>query len=217
MMITIYSSFTQGKPLRGSGNIKEITYTKGGYDRLNVLDFEGKIDVQIGKKHNVQISIDDNIANLVEFELDESEKELTIRIKENKNGRLYLEDVNATILITMPKASVIKHRGNSNMNVFGIVGRNFRMDQQGNGDVRLFGNVDDLDISKLGNGGVFAEKLICKTANINSIGNGNVKIDASDSFFAKGAGNGDVIQVGKGNSKAFSTIIGNGDIIKKSN
>jgi hypothetical protein len=217
IMIAISSAFTQGKPLRGSGNIKELTYTKGGFDKLNVLDFEGKITVKIGKPHNVQIKIDDNIAELVEFSLDEAENELTIRVKNNKNGRLYLEDINSHILIMMPEASVIKHRGNSNMSVEGLIGRYFRMDQQGNGDVRLFGSIDELDISKLGNGGVFAEKLFCKTANINSIGNGNVKIDASDSFFAKGVGNGDVIQVGKGVSKAFSTIIGNGDIIKKSN
>ena len=141
MMIIIYSAFTQGKPLKGSGKLKELTYTKGGYDKLNLLDFEGKITVKIGKPHSVQIKIDDNIAELVEFSLDEAENELTISVKNNKNGRLYLENINSHILITMPEASVIKHRGNSNVLVEGIMGRYFRIDQQGNGDVRLFGRV----------------------------------------------------------------------------
>jgi hypothetical protein len=204
----------QKRPLTGSGVISTLTFTQSGYDKLNLLDFEGKIEISIGQSHHVLIEIDDNIAKLITFDLNKEENELTIAIKGNKNGRLYLENIRSTIKISMPEASVIKHRGNSNVIITGIAGRYFRIDQQGNGDVQLLGKIDELDISKTGNGSVFAEQLLCKTANIHTIGNGNVKINATNSFSAKGVGNGDVVQVGKGTVKPFSGLIGNGQIIK---
>ena len=210
---TISTLISQNKPLLGSGKPTTLKFTKSGYDKINLLDFEGNIEIKIGKPHQVNIQIDDNIAKLVEFYLDEKENELTISIRDNKNGRLYLENINCKIAITLPEASVIKHRGNSNVMVEGIVRRYFRLEQQGNGDVRLLGNVDELEITKTGNGGVFAEKLLCKTANVNSLGNGNVSICTETSFSAKGAGNGNIVQFGKGTATVFSSIIGNGRIL----
>jgi hypothetical protein len=212
-LISFSSLKSQNKPLLGSGKPTILKYTKSGYDKINLMDFEGNIDIKIGKPHQVTIQIDDNIAQLVTFYLDEEENELSIRIRDNKNGRLYLENINSNITITLPEASVIKHRGNSNVIVEGIVGRYFRLEQQGNGDVKLAGSIDELEITKTGNGGVFAEKLISKTANINSLGNGNVSIYADTSFSAKGAGNGNIVQFGKGKSTVFSSIIGNGRIL----
>ncbi|MBK8853953.1 MAG: DUF2807 domain-containing protein [Saprospiraceae bacterium] len=206
--------FAQNAPLKGSGKISTLRYSKTGYDKINLLDLEGKIEILIGQPHYVVIDMDDNLAGRVEFELNEAENELTISMAGNKNGRLYLENINARIKITMPEASVIKHRGNSNIVVSGITGRYFRLEQQGNGDAVLKGNIDELEISKTGNGDVLADNLDCISAGIHTIGNGDIKIKASDSFGVKGTGNGDVIQVGKGSARPFSNIIGNGKIIK---
>ena len=214
ILVYINESKAQRGPLRGNGVPKTLTYNQEGYDKVNLMDFEGNIQIEIGKKHSVTIVIDENIAEKVEFNLDQEENELSISIAGNKNGRLYLEDINSTIKITMPEASVIKHRGNSKVYVSGVLGRYFRMEQQGNGDVVLEGKIDELDITKIGNGTVFAENLITKEANITSLGNGNVKINASDSFTAKGTGNGDVVQIGKGTASFFSKIVGNGKIIR---
>lgn len=198
----------------GSGKIERITYTKIGYDKINLKDFEGKIEIVLGKSHNIVIDIDDNLAKLVTFELDSEENELTVSIFGNKNGKLYLEDIHSKIVINMPEASVIRHRGNSNMIITQIKGRYFRLEHQGNSDVRLSGKIAELDISKTGNGSIFAENLLCNSVNINTVGNGDVKINASESFYVKGVGNGDMIQFGKGYQKPFSGIIGNGNIIR---
>jgi hypothetical protein len=211
---TFNNTFAQKKPLLGSGKIERITYTKIGYDKINLKDFEGKIEIVLGKSHNIVIDIDDNLAKLVTFELDSEENELTVSIVGNKNGKLYLENIHSKIVINMPEASVIRHRGNSNMIITQIKGRYFRLEHQGNGDVRLSGKIEELDISKTGNGSIFAENLLSNSANISSIGNGDVKINASESFYVKGAGNGDMIQFGKGYQKPFSGIIGNGNIIR---
>lgn len=208
-----YNVKSQNRPLVGSGKLVTLKYTQSGYDKVNLMDFEGIIDIQIGKPHFVEIQIDDNIAKLVHVDLNKEENELTISVKGNKNGKLYLEDIHSKITITLPESSVIKHRGNSSVTVEGIIGRYFRFEQQGNGDVKLVGSIDELEITKTGNGGVFAEKLISKTANVNSLGNGNVSICADTSFSAKGVGNGNIIQFGKGKSTVHSSIIGNGRIL----
>jgi hypothetical protein len=88
------------------------------------------------------------------------------------------------------------------------------LEHSGNGDVRLAGIVDELDIKKTGNGTINAQKLITKTAKVRNLGNGNVLINSQISLFANGAGNGSVMQFGPGKIDPLSGIIGNGDVRK---
>ena len=52
-----------------------------------------------------------------------------------------------------------------------------------------------------------------KNAKIISAGNGDVKVNASETFTADGTGNGDIINKGKAKPSANSKQKGNGEII----
>ena len=71
-----------------------------------------------------------------------------------------------------------------------------------------------LTLKKTGNGNIKSQKLLCKTAKVRNLGNGNVLINSQISLFANGAGNGSVMQFGPGKIDPLSGIIGNGDVRK---
>ncbi len=58
-----------------------------------------------------------------------------------------------------------------------------------------------------------ATKLTVKNAKIISVGNGDVKVNASETFIADGTGNGDIINKGGAKPSASSNQKGNGEIL----
>jgi Putative auto-transporter adhesin, head GIN domain len=202
----------QNGPLKGSGKIVSKEYSFKDFDKISFEDFDGKIDVEIGKPFSIKVEIDDNLEPRLQVKNEEGL--LTIKLQGNLNGKLYLEKTHIKIKVSLPEASVINHRGNTKINVSGISGRYFRLENVGNGDVALKGNTEELDIKKTGNGSIDAKNLLTKTAKVKSYGNGNVAVNAQILLTANGAGNCSVMQFGQGKIEPMSGIIGNGEVRK---
>ena len=204
----------QRGPLRGTGKVVQKSFDIRDFDKINLEDLDGKMEVEIGKPFSVKIEIDENLEPLLHVSKEEKEGVLTIGLKGNFNNKLYVEDTHIKVKVTMPEASVIQHRGNSTLYVSGIVGRYFRLENAGNGDVLLQGSIDELDIKKNGNGEVKAQNLVAKTAKVKSYGNGNVRVNVQISLTAHGSGNNSVMQFGPGRIEPISGITGNGEVRK---
>ncbi|HMT00216.1 MAG TPA: DUF2807 domain-containing protein [Saprospiraceae bacterium] len=115
----------------------------------------------------------------------------------------------------MPEASVIRSIGNQNVDIKGILGRYFRAELKGNGNLVLQGSIDELEIKHEGNGNIFAGKLQARLASVKMAGNGNIYVNSLLSLQANGRGNGNVVQLGPGAIHPLSGIVGNGEVIKK--
>jgi hypothetical protein len=201
-------------PITGSGKLIKKFYDYKNFDKLNLYDLDGKIDVEIGKQYSVYIEIDDNLFPLLKTELNKEENELSIFLDGNKNNRLYIENTNIKVKVTMPESSVVRHRANTDVRISGVVGRYFRLEHHGNGDAYISGKTDELDIEKIGNGAVKAQNLEAKLAKVRSAGNGDVIVNVTESLKGNGAGNGSIVQVGIGEIASFSGVIGNGSIYR---
>lgn len=212
LIMTLMSTFANAQ-LKGSGKISTKTYDYKNFDKVYFEDLDGNIEVEIGKPWNVAITIDDNLESLLQFTDNSSEHELKIQFKDNRKNRMYIENTNTIIKITMPEASVIKNAGNSDIVVNNIIGRYFRLENTGNGNAILSGKTDQLDIEKTGNGDVNSENLQVKKAKVKNIGNGNVVVNVSREVSGKLFGNGDIINKGQAKFSSNSTKIGNGKLI----
>ena len=212
VVLTLTSTFANAQ-LKGSGKTVTKTYDYKNSDKVNFENLDGKIEVEIGKPWNISVTIDDNLEPLLIFTENKSEKELKVQFKGNKNNQMYIENTNFKIKITMPEASVIKNTGNSDLVVKNIIGRYFRLENTGNGDSKISGTIDSLDINKTGNGDVNTENLMVKKATLKSTGNGDLIVNVSEELSAKLTGNGDIINKGKAKFDANSKKSGNGDLI----
>ena len=211
-IVLTFTTFAHAQ-LQGSGKTITKNYDYKNFDKLLFEDLDGKIEVEIGKPWSISVTVDDNLENLLSFSQNDSENELTIQYKGNKNNQMYVEDTNLKIKITIPEASVIKNTGNSDLIVKNIFGRYFRLENTGNGDSNVSGTVEVLDIIKIGNGDVNASTLKAKKAELKSIGNGNLTANVAEKLTAKLTGNGDIINKGEAKFDSSSKKSGNGDLI----
>lgn len=201
--------------LKGSGKTITKNYNYSNFDKLNFKDLDGNIQVEIGNTWNISVTIDDNLSSLLAFKDNQPENELTIYFKGNSNNKMYVEETNLKIKVTMPEAYVICHTGNSILHMKNVMGRYFRIENSGNAMTTISGIVDVLEVKNTGNGNTYSEKLIAQKAIIKCSGNGNVKVNADQEIMAKASGNGSVINFGKAKFDSNSTSTGNSSLTNK--
>jgi hypothetical protein len=211
MMAVPTGSFAQWKPLNGSGKIVNKTFGYNNFDKVVLQDLAGQVAITIGKSFAVSVQIDDNFLPLLQ--VTENDGKLIVKLSNNKNNRLYIEKNNIKVNISMPEASVIENDGNTDVAIRGVVGRYFRLENYGNGNAKVDGQIDELDIVKSGNGDIDATGLLAKNAKVSANGNGDVKVNVATEFKVSGSGNGDVINKGAAQPAAGSQLRGNGEII----
>lgn len=204
-------SNAQGKALNGSGKVVKKSFTVQESSDLIIQDFDGKIFVNLSEKPSLSVSMDDNLID--HFAVEQTKNgALRIYLKDNENGRLYLENTNITITLGMPSCKKIEYRGNADLNVKGLKNETFELVHTGNGDATFDGKTRSLKINHVGNGDINARKLQSSICDVKSVGNGDIAISADISIKANGVGNGDIIIVGPAKIESLSGMIGNGDL-----
>jgi hypothetical protein len=214
LIVSLQVVKAQKGPLNGSGKIVSKTFDEKKYDKVELQDLSGKATIEVGKPFQIQIDIDDNLEKLLSVKVNNGK--LKIEFKGNENNKMYIENTNISVRISLPEISFLEHRGNNQLVVNGIIGRYFRLEKTGNGDVQMTGNIDTLEIKKSGNGNVNATNIIAKGASVNSSGNGDVIVNATAIFDANGSGTGDIKNIGAALANTESSKSGNGDIIDAS-
>ncbi len=211
LFLTIQMAFCQMGALKGSGKIVHKTFAFQDFDKIQLSDLDGNVELEVGKPYSIKISIDDKLEPLLT--VSENNKMLIVALTKNENNKGYVENSHIKITISVPLLNGVIHNGNSDAIVRGLKNNSFSAKSTGNGNLVLAGTSENIDIEKAGNGNVEAAKLIVKNAKVLSVGNGDVKVNASETFSANGTGNGDIINNGSAKPSANSKQKGNGEII----
>jgi hypothetical protein len=170
MFISI--AYTQRGPLKGSGEIINKTFTYTNFDKINLRDLDGNVEIEVGKPFTIQVAIDNNLEELLNVSV--GDNVLDISLKGNRNNRMYIENTNIKIKITVPLLVYVLHDGNNGLTINGITGDYFKIKCIDNGSATLTGSVNKLDIVCAGNGTVNAVKLSAKNIETTRRGNGNI-------------------------------------------
>lgn len=212
LFIVPFTIIAQRGPLKGSGKIVEKSFDYKDFDKVSIKDLNGKVKIQTGKAYSVSIKIDDNLESLLQTSVNDGK--LLVSFKGNENNKMYIENTQIELTITLPEISVLEHRGNSDVAVHFGTGRYLRIDNQGNGDVTAKGSVDLLDLINDGNGDIIADGFVVKQAVVEKFGNGDCVVNVSEKLTVTARGNGNIINKGKADFTVKAKS-GNGDLIKK--
>jgi hypothetical protein len=223
----IASAQWSNKKVKGNGKIMTEKRTTAGYDEINVSGFFDVVLVS-GKEGAITIQGEENLLPYVKVEVEGN----VLKIHTEKNVNI---STNKGIVLTVPfeQISFVSLSGSGDLKSKStIVGSsfkaklsgsgdltldvktiNFETNLSGSGDVVLTGNSDSF-ISKIsGSGDVDAVNLVTKNSNLTVSGSGDMKVNCSESLYARVSGSGDIAY--KGNPKTKDTKVnGSGEISK---
>lgn len=211
----LVASMVANAQLKGSGKTITKIYDYTNFEKINLEDFDGKIEIEVGKPYSVSVTIDNNLVDLLTVNENKSNQAITLSLKGNYNNKMYIENTNIKIKISLPKLISISHRGNSGLIIADYKGENLKIDNSSNGSISIFGEVITLEIKNDGNGNISAEKLVTQNAKIKCNGNGNVKVNALQTLEANASGNCSVFNLGNAKFSSNSSKSGNARLIQE--
>jgi hypothetical protein len=217
----------QWKKIKGNGKIVTEKRTTSEYGGINVSGFFDVLLVS-GKEGAISIKGEENLLPYIKVDVKDNvlhiytEKNLNISTKEDIILTIPFEQISFvslsgsgdvktknTIVATNFKAK-LSGSGDLTMDVKTT---DFEANLSGSGDVVLTGNTDNFTSKITGSGDVDAVNLIAKKANLTISGSGDMKVNCSDSLYARVSGSGDIAY--KGNPESKDTkVSGSGEISK---
>lgn len=180
------------------------------FDKVELIDLNGKVEIELGKAFQISVSGKENAAEQVQ--VTKIGDRLLVKL-----DPAYISDwrnqktVNVTI--SMPEMSRLHNSSNADVRVRDFVGRYLGIKNRGNGNIVVLGSiVDQLDIVNNGNGNVEAKDISSKRVDASKTGNGDIAIRTDADFDVSMSGNGDIVNYGKGRAR-LSSQSGNGRVV----
>lgn len=164
-----------------------------------MLDIDGETEITTGDSFNIEIKMREKYLPIL-F-VTENNNELQIKFNYTRENNKYIFDPRIRIKITCPSLTEVYKQGNSSVRIRLKKQDRFILFNEGNGSAALSGEVEELILKNGGNGKTDARKLVAKNVQVESFGNGNVEVNASDTIAGIRNGNGLIIQQGKATLK----------------
>ncbi len=172
------------------------TYDLKDFDKVQIENINGEVEIEMGKSYSITVSGKDNAQEQVQ--ITKSEDLLLVKL-DSKFVIDWKKRKAVKVKIVMPEISKLFNFSNADVSVQKFAGRYFGIENKGNGNVTVAGSVvDHIEISNNGNGNLETKNIISKKVDISKSGNGDVNIRTDSDFIVEMAGNGDVVNYGKG-------------------
>ncbi|OOG77708.1 head GIN domain-containing protein [Flavobacterium sp. A45] len=224
---TIANAQWSDNKVKGNGKIITEKRTTASYDEINVSGFFDVVLVS-GKEGAISIQAEENILRYIKVEVEGN----VLKIYTEKNVNI---STNKNIILTVPfeqisfvslsgsgdiisKNTIVSPTFKAKLSGSGdltldVKSSDFEVNLSGSGDVVLTGNSDNFVSKTSGSGDVDATNLSAKNANLTISGSGDMKVNCTESLFARVSGSGDIEY--KGDPKSKDTkVSGSGEISK---
>ncbi|AOW10194.1 head GIN domain-containing protein [Flavobacterium gilvum] len=212
--------------IKGNGKVITEKRTTAGYDEISVSGFydvvlvsgtEGAITIE-GEENilpHVKIEVSGNVLKIYNDKVSfDTKKDVTVTVPIEQINALSLSgsgDITTKTSIVSPVFKA-KLSGSGDLTL-DVKNTDFEINLSGSGDIVLKGSSDNFTSKVSGSGDIDAVNLLTKKANVTVSGSGDMKLNCSESLYARVSGSGDIEY--KGNPQQKDTkVSGSGDITK---
>jgi len=220
-------SYAQGTKVKGNGKVVAEKRTTTSYDEISISGF---FDVELisGKEGEISIKGEENLLPYIKVEVKDNilnistQKNISINTKEKIVLTVPFEQISSVSLSGSGDVSTKSPIASTNFKArlsgsgdltLNVKATNFEAVLNGSGDAVFSGNSDNFTSKISGSGDVDAVNLVTKKANITVSGSGDMKVNCSESLYARVSGSGDIEY--KGNPQSKDTKVnGSGEISK---
>ncbi|MDR6844282.1 head GIN domain-containing protein [Flavobacterium granuli] len=217
----------QWSRIKGNGKVITEKRTTAGYDEINVSGFFDVVLVS-GTEGAISIQGEENILPYIKVEVEGNilkiytEKNINIETKRDIVLTVPFEQISFVSLSgsgdvksknTIVGSKFVAKLSGSGDLTLDVKTTDFESNLSGSGDVVLTGSSDNFVSKTSGSGDVDAINLTTKNANLTISGSGDMKVNCSQSLFARVSGSGDIQYKGDPQTKD-TKVSGSGDISK---
>jgi hypothetical protein len=71
-LLFVSIAYTQRGSLKGSGKIINKTFSYTNFDKVNLRDLDGNVEIEVGKPFVIEVAIDDNLEELLNVSIDDN-------------------------------------------------------------------------------------------------------------------------------------------------
>lgn len=172
------------------------TFKLNDFDKVQIENVNGQIEIELGKPFSITITYKE--AADEQINVSKVADKLILQLDE-KYVRDWKKIKPVVIKISMPEISKLSNISNADVSINKFVGRYLGIDNNGNGNVMIVGTVVDfIEITNNGNGNIETKTINAKRVIISKSGNGDVSVTTDNDFKIEMAGNGDIVNYGKG-------------------
>jgi hypothetical protein len=172
------------------------TYNLQEFNKVQIENINGEVEIELGKAYSIIITGKDNAQEQVQ--ISKLEDKLLIKL-DNKFVTDWNKRKVVKVKIIMPAISKLFNFSNADINIQKIAGNYLGIENKGNGNISVAGfTLDFFEIKNNGNGNIETKNIISVKVDITKSGNGDVNVRTDANFNVSMAGNGDIINYGKG-------------------
>ncbi len=128
--------------------------------------------IKVGPKQSVVVHAEDDELDQIRTEVRNGELKIW-----RKSGRRGFGNHSAYVVISVPALTRLESNGSGDASVENMKAKEFRLIQQGSGDVAIDGSCDEIDITSQGSGDLESSRLICGKIDVNLRGSGDMELD----------------------------------------
>jgi hypothetical protein len=192
-----YSNY-QGRTweqITGSGKLLQLNPSIDAFKSIVINNVNMKINVETGAPGcALNISIDDNLKDFLKWTVKDQILALSLDLGGGSQPR-WLSENNTVITIKAPSIDSLVNSGNGRIGLNLEKLKQFTLATEGNPDIKLAGQVDELTIQSNGNADIQAGELLADRITISSNGNADIKVNTQNLVRKEIEGNNDIVNL----------------------
>ena len=169
--------YSSQRELRGSRKLSQEDRVVAAFQAIQIGSFLSNVTVDVGgTESEVRIRLDDNFKSFLRVE--SVDGVLKLDFKDPNNKPFWLSKGTIDVRIKTPSLRQLQNGSNGNVMINNLTGESFDLTNQSNGNVTLRGTIGQLNVVSEANGDVRAQGLIAQQANVITLANATVEVNA---------------------------------------